>query len=227
MMKKKLNKAVALVAMMSLAFGIVGSNFNLYKTDAATSLQNIFTEALEETTLEDNNRWVRPKTDSIVEIKNIGRQTLCVPSDGLAVGFQYNEQINLQDGQYVEMALTFENMNASAVIDFAFTGEKAASYEELSSQNPESVSLYADPAWMRGVLNSTNAQTLTELNEDRKTLLKSLTSLDSISKETVFRAMKLLIAEGTKHFRSAKHLEATVREVFPRKRKKGISQKEK
>lgn len=160
MMRKKLNKAVALVAMMSLALGIVGSDFSFYKADAATSLQNIFTEAVEETTMEDNNRWVRPKTDSIVEIQNIGRQTLCIPSDGLAVGFQYNEQINLQDGQYVEMALTFENMNPAAVIDFAFTGEKAASYEALSAQTPESVSLYADPAWLRGMLNSTNAQTL-------------------------------------------------------------------
>lgn len=159
-MKKKLNKAIALAAMMSLAFGIVGSNLNVYKADAATSLQNIFTEALEETTMEDNNRWVRPKTDSVVEIKNIGRQTLCIPSDGLAVGFQYNEQINLQDGQYVEMALTFENMNPAAVIDFAFTGEKAVSYETLSAQNPESVSFYADFAWLRGQLTSTNAQHL-------------------------------------------------------------------
>ncbi len=159
-MKKKLNKALALVAMMSLAFGVVGTNLNFYKADAAISLQNIFTEALEESTMEDNNRWVRPKTDSTVEIKNIGRQTLCIPSSGLAVGFQYNEQINLQDKQYVEMAFTFENMNPAAVIDFYFTETKADSYDALAGSNPESVSLYADPSWIRGQLNSTNAQTL-------------------------------------------------------------------
>ena len=159
-MKKKFNKAVALVAMMGLAFGMVGSNFNLYKADAACSLQNIFTEAIEETTMEDNNRWVRPKTDSVVEIKNIGRQTLCVPSDGIAVGFQYNEQINLQDKQYVEVAFTFENMNPEAVIDFYFTETKPVSYEALAATNPESVSLYADFGWLRGQLNSTNAQTI-------------------------------------------------------------------
>ena len=76
-------------------------------------------------------------------------------------------------------------------------------------------------------LSSTNAQTLTELNEDRKVLFKSLTTLDSKSKETVVRVVKVLIAEGTKHFKSAKQLETTVREVFPRRRRKTVPVKEK
>lgn len=155
-------KTVALIATCALLGGITNFNYKQnYVTNAACSRQNIFTETLEEDTLEDNNRWVLSKADSTaISIKNVGRNTLCLTPGTVAGTLQYDEKITLGQKQYVEMSFTFENMPASAVIDFTFSANKATDEETELNSGKEGVSLYADPSWLRGVLNSDNAQTL-------------------------------------------------------------------
>lgn len=154
-MREFVKKFLAVMVMLTLICGTV----NWSTINAAVSKQNIFSETLEEDSLEDNNRWVLAKEDTTaIGIENVGKDMLCVTAGEGAASLLYDEKITLQENQYVEIAFTFENMPASAVIDFKFSAEKFA--DTATALNYEGISLYADPGWLRGCLTSSTATTL-------------------------------------------------------------------
>lgn len=157
-MREILKKIFAVVVMLTLICGVATVNGSV---NAAVSKQNIFTEELEEDLLEDSNKWVLAKEDTTaIGIKNVGRTTMRLDqgTGATANSLLYTEKVTLQENQYAEYSVTVENMPATAVIDFRFSADRFES--SAAGIAYEGISLYGDPGWLRGVLTSSNAQTL-------------------------------------------------------------------
>lgn len=154
-MKKNMFLAGALA--FAVALGVCFGSVKTLKADAASLKTNIFNEALEEDNLEDNNKWITLRKDTTIDVKSIGKEKLRYTSNSSSgIVLQPSDKIAVGEKQYVEYSVTFEGMISSAVIDFAFVAEKLTADSNFG--NMESVSFYADPAWLRARLNSSDSE---------------------------------------------------------------------
>lgn len=96
-----------------------------------------------------------------VKAEELTTKKLALKADGTTgvSALQANTALTLGESGYFEMLYEFEKMPAEAVIDFAFSPARARVASELDFT--ESLSLYANPEWLRGVLESESAQYLT------------------------------------------------------------------
>ena len=74
---------------------------------------------------------------------------------------QANTALALGERQYADMIIDFEKMPATAIIDLAYASARMRVEGEVEDGFKEGVTLYADPGWLRGTLNSSTAKYLT------------------------------------------------------------------
>ena len=74
---------------------------------------------------------------------------------------QANTALTLGEKRYADTIIDFEKMPGDAVIDLAYAADRMRVESEVEAGFAESLTLYADPAWLRGTLNSSTAKSLT------------------------------------------------------------------